>query len=527
MACVDAESGGYPARTFVTTFWPHELFRFMFSSRPKAYRVLFYAFSAIVNVAPKRIIHVHIVRASGLSMATGVSPADLEGKHRWTWSPDTRGTIDILWTCVLTTFLCCWSVLVLNVPTRNSTAWQILKAKLWMVGLCALAPEIVFQLALGQWLSARRTATLLAKYDDPDDKESCWSIRHSFYLDMGGVHLQCRDWKAFPINSRQLLYLAEHGHVKIPKIETSHIRDRNKVDGLLRIITLAQTLWFVADLFARLIQGLAITLFELSTMALVAVSACTTFCWYYKPADVTMPETLHTETSIDTILREAGDIAKEPYYYTPLDFASRREWAWSIVWAHGHNYLRQVGIAAPPKERPISRFQNTIMPVLDGWAYWVFSFVSVAYFAIFFSAWNFDFPTHTEQLMWRLAAILGQGSVIGAWCTVHFGFPNLPRSGIATCPLVTEIREKTKPRWHNAQRKWNVGSGIMAWTWNNSVRKDPAFDAPVVTILLTWFFGVFYCYARAYIVVADFLELRLLPASAFMGVEWSKFVPHI
>jgi hypothetical protein len=112
--------------------------------------------------------------------------------------------------------------------------------------------------------------------------------------------------------------------MQYPDLQESHIRDKNKVDRMFRLITLIQTLWFIANLIARPSQGLAITVLELSTSAFVIFGVAITLCWMRKPADVQEPDYIRTDKTIAEILLEAGEQAAGIYNNTPLDFVGTR-----------------------------------------------------------------------------------------------------------------------------------------------------------------------------------------------------------
>lgn len=64
----------------------------------------------------------------------------------WVHSPSGRGTIDIIYSCLATIFLCVWSVLCITI--RESTAPQILyKCKIAL--LCIIRPDFLLYLAIG------------------------------------------------------------------------------------------------------------------------------------------------------------------------------------------------------------------------------------------------------------------------------------------------------------------------------------------------------------------------------------------
>lgn len=64
---------------------------------------------------------------------------------------------------------------------------------------------------------------------------------------------------------------------------------------------------------------------------------------------------------------------------------------------------------------------------------------------------------------------------------------------------------------------------------NNSFKKDPLLYIPLKVILPMYSVGFLYCSSRAYILVADVIELRSLPASAYSyaTVDWQKFWPRL
>ena len=388
-----------------------------------------------------------------------------------------------------------------------------------------MAPELVLQVALGQWLSARKSVALFHKSGFTD-----WTIRHGFYADMGGFRFQPCGWKSIPVNAKQLHYLVTRGYVDYPRISEVYIRDKNKVDGVLRVITLIQTLWFVVNVIIRARQNLTITAAELSTVAFVWLGIWTSLCWMSKPADVVQADTITSATSMENILREGGDAASRVYYYTPLDFASRAEWSWSRLWNHGLNLLRRLHWAAPPAERPVQRFQNTVIPIIEGRYYALWVVVSTAYFAIFLVAWKFSFPTQTECTLWRSASVMALSTAWVICFTLNW-----------SCSWYPELKAKIRraqpssedPSHHIRQPGYKNGAKGTKWFYalvthfrNNSIMRDPALDTPVTLIVVTWIFGILYASSRIYIVIADVIELRSLPASAYKTVDWSSLWPH-
>ena len=450
----------------------------------------------------------------------------MDERQGWTSSPNSRGTIDIIWSCALTLFLCCWSVLVPNVPDPGASSVQVLSRKLFLLGLCAIAPEIIFQVALGQWLSAHRSIKPfhVAGYTD-------WTIAHGFYADMGGLHLVTEDVKPFPINAAQLHYLVTQRGIPYPKILEVHIRDKNKSDGMLRLITLVQTLWFLVNVVARRVQQLPITALELSTSAFVLLSFATTLCWFQKPADILHPDFITVDQPVEILLPSNASYYGKEYLYTPLDCVGRQEWTWSRLWSHGLYCLRSLNLAAPPAGRPVARFQNTIAPSIDGFAYVLFFWVSLAYLAIFITGWNFSFPTDIERMLWRIASLTALVSALVVFVTMHVFsstlYTNLRRQ-LGAVISRSEEREATSNQSNidRGRAQPTFIATILARLRNNSKAAHPALTVSAGAVLITWVLGVGYSLSRAYIFVADIIELRSLPSVAYQTVDWTSNWPH-
>jgi len=470
-----------------------------------------------------------------------IANASTDPHQGWTSSPNGRGTLDIIYSCGITMFLCSWSVLCLNVPEpdededddRFHDRFRLFRRRLWITALAFLGPEFLFQIALGQYLSARNSVKL---FRDTRKKDwPVWTITHAFYADMGGFTLRTKPfpgypegWKEFPVDAKQIHYLLTRGHInEFPKISEKYIQDKNKVDDVLRIFTGIQIVWFVFNMAGRRAQNLAITCGEVTTAAFIVCSFGTVLCWWHKPADVSTSVTIEANVSIAEILCEAGDLAAAPYSRTPLDFISRKEWSWSIYWSNWINILRNLGIVFAPQERPVNRFENTYSLELPGKTVWIFFGVTAVYSSIFVAAWNYSFPTHAELILWRAAAGTMCACLAAYWAFTEFGFVWWPyleskfRGERAEYSKDIEKHPEPSPGWLKSKLKY-----AAACVRNNSVQQDPQLNVPLKAILPIYAVGVFYCHARTYLFIADIIQLRSLPASAYETVNWSDLIPH-
>ena len=414
----------------------------------------------------------------------------------WVHQPNGRGTLDILQNCLLTIFLCSWSALCLNVPARENNRWSFLKIKINWVIFTIFFPEVVVAFSAEQWESACQCVRDFKNLGYPQ-----WTMRHAFFADMGGLHLQAPDFPAFPIDGQQLLYLVDREYVPYPNVDEDTIRDKNKADGFARAITLVQIAWFTIQCIARMIQHLPISTFELSTLAFIFCSLNMFFFWYHKPLDVEAPIVLRTETRIENILLEAGNRACKPYSTTPLDFLDPPERRTSIILLCKFGLGVLFGFDKEPSIRPVKIFVNsrttpyrglTIQEMLYG------VFLEVTYFGIHLAGWNFTFPTQIERLLWRIASLQLLGVLLFYLIFVTIGaffYAQIARALFSK--EATSMLDMTHcfPRW----------------------------------LLLVCYYPIIVAYGlpRTYILLEAFVNLRALPLSAYTDVDWLNFIPHV
>ena len=413
----------------------------------------------------------------------------------WTSSPNTRGTIDIIWSCGITVFLCCWTALCVNVPPLGAGRLERLKRKS-LVFLESLAgPEFIFHTALSQFISARRS---VQQFEAAGFKG--WTLKHGFFADMGGFFLDSSDFVPFPLNVEQVFYLVTHDFVDFDSVhlDLSEIEDKNKLDGMSRILTSAQLLWFTLNTIARASQRLAITTLELSTIAFVFCTLCTYVAWTHKPHDVNGPIKLVPKSSLAEILVQAGLPAAKPYRYTPLDFARRRPHWFEPIWRYTFDLTRHFGVHFHSVKRPIDKVWDDEFGELGLGGNLLLGIVQLGFAAIHVAAWSFYFPTASEATLWHVSTVYVLGCIVLTWTILPLSFELKPKLSLSR---KQDSLEEGGPTWH-------------------------ATEALPQAAKLTIPLGVLYIVARAYIILEDFLSLRELPESAYASVNWSSFVPH-
>ena len=123
----------------------------------------------------------------------------------------------------------------------------------------------------------------------------------------------------------------------------------------------------------------------------------------------------------------------------------------------------------------------------------------MVYGSVYLTAWNFDFPSRVEQIMWRVACIIIVGGIPGSFGIISalgaVGDCIFVNSGIAK--LIDNVED------------W--------WEWFLEV-----FSVFLFLGVLGLYFG-----ARLFVIVESFISIRRLPLGVFVTVHWANYIPHL
>jgi hypothetical protein len=441
-----------------------------------------------------------ILLAAEVDIVYGMSNTTSEERRGWVSQPDGRGTIDILFSCLFTVFLCTWTSLHLNVPAPHETYWQQFRRKCRWTLQTIMGPEFVLGFASGQKVEAQRSVAEFKRNGYPN-----WTVRHGFYANMGGFHLKARGSdRTFPINSKHLLYLVQNEYITFPAFNADEIWDKSKADGFQKLFTCIQTGWFIIQYLGRAIQHLPITTFELTTLGFVFCTLIMYCQWANKPLDVQSPTIITTSASLEEILLKAGDAAREPYRQTPLDFVDDLSPSW-LIDAQPHLRFRR-----GPPERPLPRFTNDRFPVIGAsFDAILLLIVTVVYCSLHFVAWNWSFPTNIERVLWRVSSVAMVGTALVFW----------------VCEIIQDgFRVHRWERWYKRMFPTKAEKAVNLQATPEERKK--ALFIPVWEVIVMLPVTFIYSLARTYIVIEIFLSQRSLPKGAFDSVDWSKYIPH-
>ncbi|KAJ7727059.1 hypothetical protein B0H16DRAFT_1697826 [Mycena metata] len=217
-------------------------------------------------------------------------------------------------------------------------------------------------------------------------------------------------------------------------------------------------------------QGLCLTELEVATLAFAVLSVAIRLLWLHKPLDVQQPIVVaKSEVKIDPLQEE--DITPMNNGAGPL--------------------LQNINDALFGSYRKYSPLSSTSVP----------------------SLYSIEISTEDNQQLVNFAGVYGVGSIFGgihcaAWNAL---FPSMAEMWIwrissvfiAAYPVLTFLTV-----------------AISAWAPDNNIAMSVLGSFFVVGLVV-------YPICRLFLIILSFTTLRSLPASAFVDINWSNYIPHL
>ncbi|KAL7957330.1 hypothetical protein V8C34DRAFT_325431 [Trichoderma compactum] len=425
-----------------------------------------------------------------------------------------RSTLEIVWSCIGIIILCTWSILHLDLPAD---------VVFWM-GLKLFSPEFAATGCARKIFATRSNSAMLEQLAHLDGVP--WSLKHTILVDMGGIALRflpttkaeigasttqpqikqriLKNRNGIPLfiqafcerqsrllkwcgqipwdlweyhvehastmetspqglarlesragsraksifseadvaslagniwilDSKQLAIARMRGIIaKMPNIKEEAIDDKSKSDGLVKIIAVIQVLWLVVQLVVRTIDNLHFTQLEITTVAFAATAVIIYSIDFIKPKDVNVP------------------------FY--MEIKKVVECSWRKLYT-------------------LSPKSADIFSLLIGFA------SATSFGGVHLFAWNSDFPTDVERLLWRISALM---TIVLPY--IYIG-THIPHVGAT----VADIRQQRKTLM-------NIFLGCIA---------------------------ICYIPCRLFLVTESFRALYFLPSEAFMATPAVMSIPHL
>lgn len=448
--------------------------------------------------------------------------------YGWNGGPSTRGTMDILWSCLTTIFLCVWTVQHPHVPRhvngekyaifdptmgvfeapQKGTTWGPILYRLKCSIFAVLAPEVLFSCAVTDLMSACITRGQVPAIQ---------SLTQAFYLDMGGLALAFEGGDRIPLNAASLSTLVTEGFLpeQLEWLTDKEIQDKSKSATLTKAFTVLQGGYFAANLMARANQGLYITTLEIATAAYVFCFLCTYSAWWMKPQDVDEPMLIRAKGASQHVIKaHSTDARSHPIDlrdFSKDDLLIRsKEWVvqttrlpkiLQLLVRHTKLMNKSVWVAFIVRTKAWLGFSTTgLMVVLFG--------------SLHCAAWNAYFPSTTEQNLWRIASVITASSAVvsGMIAGILLGMFMLIASLPWICGCISHVDKEEKQVLRTALQ-------IQKHTW---MQRFGACANVMCGLVVMLYIGV-----RLFILTEAFAGLRALPLGAFEVVQWTTYIPHV
>lgn len=241
---------------------------------------------------------------------------------------------------------------------------------------------------------------------------------------------------------------------KLPYINKDEIDDRSTSGPLLKAIAVGQIIWSTTQIIARGARGIAISQLEIAVIAFAACAIVIYAMYWSKPKEI---------STVTTILRYQDRIPNE-----------------TLQNIDKQTYKLAVGLLASrmtTERRHGSRIENDMMEHANTtvlrMAPYAMIFGATIFGGIHIGAWNFEFPSRIDLILWRSASL---------YSAAFGGFFYL----ISVLDII-------------------VSSRVLIFV-------------PVIAVL--------YVIARLILLVEIFRTLCFLPPGAFIGT-WASSIPHV
>ncbi|KAI1820387.1 hypothetical protein F4861DRAFT_69781 [Xylaria intraflava] len=381
----------------------------------------------------------------------------------WQASPDRRGTSTIIENCLFTIFACTWTVQHLNVPELDEKWWPVFLRQLKWTVITLFFPEFIMTHAILEsmmavenmrelenmellddnspwffrylrsaptdrnapwfyrfyrfyrclWSSGARSRDVEASREqlpsvsgDTGRQKIKWNLTHCYFANMGGFYVRHPTGSGSEKSDHCLLtthhFIKFWQDIEVPKLSEDDLKDKSKTDYFAKTLAVLQIAQLLLSLISRKVRGLASSQLEALTLAF-AVCGVLTYCYsWHKPQGVKRP--------IQVFLRRSDGSNRQ------LDSAIQQrtfDSLWQVLTDSEPKRNNQAPKRIPNDNIPITKTYE-IPFTLD-----VFTGTLVIIGGIHAIAWNFEFPTHIEKLLWRVATLVSIIIPLAALTAIH------------------------------------------------------------------------------------------------------------
>lgn len=184
----------------------------------------------------------------------------------------------------------------------------------------------------------------------------------------------------------------------LPVTAEEDILDRSKSDTFAKLFAIVQCTWLIVQSIAQAAAGLPLTELELITLAFILNAVVMYGFGWLKPFDVQRSTVLIVPESKYHDILEAGLKSLSPR--DPDDRAKNTRWVEII------RYIFDIGDI---EDRTL-RLENVL-----------FNLTAAVFSGLHVVAWNWDFPSPTIQLRWRIFSLTATACL---YCSSRYSIPS-------------------------------------------------------------------------------------------------------
>lgn len=472
--------------------------------------------------------------------------------------PQGRGTVGLVWSCVITFGICVWTTVHPNILPLGSTSKTRRVYKLILMFLAAFVPEIIMMCSYSEWRKAGKIHRSWCKKFNikPGSKEDRMGMQGAFFVLMGGFTVWefemdadeslggvgggsgGRTYYSSTLTARGFKRYVESGQITQDAFDKRNIIDKGKASNLAKMLVFVQTTWFVVQCVARKLSCLPLTLIELHVAIQVACAVISSIFWWYKPLDVDQP----IKITVDR--------------YPQLE--------WPSPEAESSKFSKHTVVT----ERTRCGFLRTLCRALydllcngsgPGKNMVMMGLLILFNGACHLFAWNNYFPTTLEWYLWIVSALAVCGGallyaiVLGTSCyenrficaiwELRFYGKRRSLEGHLWTRLTWEREQICGGKMQDSHEALGYESGAdtlpshVFSSSSASVRDDYSmlekransrwkYVMERILFDLSWLLAAGYFLCIGYLTVESFLSLRDLPDGSYLTPAWIDYWPH-
>ncbi|KAK6829549.1 hypothetical protein PG987_010133 [Apiospora arundinis] len=327
-----------------------------------------------------------------------------------------------------------------SIPATRMKSFRKLLASLWhRTGQSVMSLSQRFRHATLSSCCGRKDLEAQATEDRRQD--AAWTLTHCFFANMGGTRYQCADQgedEDYPFTALQIAHYndnEDHDFNK-PEMTLQYIQDVSKTNVFAKVIAGFQLLQLVLSLVVRTAQGMAFSQLETLTVGFAACGFFTYIFYWYKPQGV--------ETSFAGGMQHRHIYGNRKFYDIPD--AKTFDSFWDVL-------INKKKMAHNPTLA--KRIPNDNIPIYQNqWGHpgiFVLALASALFGAIHAIAWEFEFPSVEEKMLWHMATIVAVASPVAGLLLVPVAQLTVP-SGDAHAFIGDCLRLLREYSWHTRDK---------------------------------------------------------------------------